>query len=213
MIPESLTPQNTTIVLIDFAIGFGNVFRSHALDLNVNNALTLADTALTYRSGLVVTNGIPAKTSGPYYTQLGKLLGEIPIVVRGGMFNAFLFEPFKEAVHRSGRKNLVVAGLVTEGCVLQTVLGGLREGYRVHVAVDACAGATRETHDTAVQRMVQAGATPLTAFSLASEFQVDQDRPDAKSFFGLTERYQPEMTFLAEYFQWSQSEAKKQLGN
>lgn len=212
MAPESLTPRNTTIILIDFAIGFGNVFRSHALDVNVNNALTLADTALAYKSGLVVTNGIPAKTSGPYYSRLVKLLGDTPIIVRGGMFNAFLFEPFKEAVAHTGRKNLVIAGLVTEGCILQTVLGGLREAYQMHVAVDACAGATRETHDTAVQRMAQAGAPPLTAFSLASEFQVDQDRPDAKNFFGLTERYQPEMTFLAEYFQWSQAEAKKQSG-
>lgn len=53
----------------------------------------------------------------------------------------------------------------------------------MHVAVDACAGASLEIHGTAVQQMTQAGAVALTAFSLASEFQVDQDRPNAKSFF------------------------------
>ena len=212
MAHEPLNPENTTIVLIDFAIGFGNVIRSHLLGLNVNNALTLADTALTYRSGLDVTNGTPAKTSGPYCSQLLKLLGHTPIIGRGGIFSAFVFEPFREAVARTARKNLVIAGLVTAGCVFQTVLGGLREGYQMHVAIDACAGATRATHNTAVQRLILLGTTPLTAFSLLQNSMSTTTVLTRKALFWPDWEVSTGNDISRRVFQWSQDEAKKQLG-
>lgn len=61
---------------------------------------------------------------------------------------------------------------MTEGCVRQTALSGLKRGYDVHVVVDAVAGETRETHYAAVQRLVQAGVVPVTWLAVTSEFQV-----------------------------------------
>lgn len=210
MAPEALTPANTTVVLIDFGLGFGNVFRSHPVLEHQNNALLLADLALGFQSGLVVTNGPSHKASGPYYPRLLDLLGDHPIIERGGMFNAFLFDRFKQAVREADRPNVVVAGLVTEGCVLQTVLGGMREGYRMHVNIDASAGATREIHEAAIQRMIQAGVVPVSTFSLAAEFVVDQSvAPGAKTFMELTQKYQPEMANMGAYFDWAQQDARQ----
>jgi hypothetical protein len=64
-----------------------------------------------------------------------------------------------------------MSGLLTEGCVLGTALAGLERGYEVYVAVDATAGETLETHQVAVQRMIQAGVVPVTWLSLASQYQ------------------------------------------
>ena len=64
-----------------------------------------------------------------------------------------------------------MSGLLTEGCVLGTALAGLERGYEVYVAVDATAGETLETHQVAIQRMIQAGAVPVTWLSLASQYQ------------------------------------------
>ena len=209
MYTESLTPQNTTIILLDFATGFGNIVRSHTLAVNKNNVLLLAQTALSYESGFVVTNGPAHKTLGLLYPELVNLLGTHPVITRGGMFNAFLFKGFADAVAATGRKNLVVAGLTTEGCVLQTVMGGLRLGYKMHVVVDTASGQSKESHDAAIQRMIQAGTVPLTAFSLAGEFQVDQDRPDVKKFIMLTNSYNPEMTLQNEFYQDAQEDEKE----
>jgi isochorismate hydrolase len=205
---EALTPENTTVVLIDYGLGFANVFRTPSLAQNQNNAALLADLALRFGSGLVVTNGPQHKASGPYYPNVLDVLGDHPVVERGGMFNAFLFDGFAEAVAATGRRNLVIGGLVTEGCVLQTALGGLREGYQVHVAVDACGAQSVETHQTAITRMTMAGVVPVTAFALASEFTVDQDGPNGPAFFALTAAYEPEMTALANYFTWAQGDAR-----
>ncbi|GAA5049706.1 nicotinamidase-related amidase [Thermocatellispora tengchongensis] len=179
---EPLTPANTTIVLVDHAVGFANVLRSHDTAAHINNVVGLAKTAVLYQSGLVVTNGLPSKPSGPLYPQLLEVIGDHPVIERGGNFNGFLDEGFAEAVRRTGRRKLAIAGVSTEGCVLQTVLGALREGYEVYLVVDASASVTAETHAVAVQRMVQAGAVPVTWFSLAGEFQVDHRYPTAPHY-------------------------------
>ncbi|WP_406186424.1 isochorismatase family protein [Streptomyces sp. NBC_01006] len=176
---EPLSPENTTVVLVDYAVGFANVLGSHDLGRHINNVVGLAKTAKWYGSGLVVTNGLPSKPSGPLYPELMEVLGDQPVIERACDLNAFLDEAFAEAVRAENRPNLVIGGIATDGCVLQTVLGGLRAGYRVHVAVDASASLTTETHEAAVQRMVQAGAVPVTWFSLAAEFQLDPKFHDA----------------------------------
>ncbi|MFI7702295.1 isochorismatase family protein [Nonomuraea sp. NPDC049480] len=190
---EPLTPENTTIILVDHAVGFANVLRSHEPALHVNNVVGLAKTALWYQSGLVVTNGLPTKPSGPLYPQLLEVIGDHPVIERGGNFDAFLDEEFARAVQRTGRRKLAIAGVSTEGCVLQTVLGALRADYEVHVVVDASASVTAETHATAVERMVRAGAVPVTWFSLAGEFQVDHRHPTAPFFQRLMREHVPTM--------------------
>ncbi|WP_202919216.1 isochorismatase family protein [Saccharothrix deserti] len=190
---EPLTPENTTIVLVDHAVGFANVLRSHDTALHINNVVGLAKTAKLYGSGLVVTNGLPSKPSGPLYPQLLEVIGDHPVIERGGNFNAFLDEAFTAAVRATGRRKLAIAGVSTEGCVLQTVLGALREDYEVHLVVDASASVTAETHETAVRRMVQAGAVPITWFSLAGEFTVDHRSPTAAHFQQLMREHVPTM--------------------
>ncbi|GAA1846499.1 isochorismatase family protein [Actinomadura bangladeshensis] len=115
------------------------------------------------------------------------------MIERGGNFNSFLDEDFARAVRETGRRRLAIAGVSTEGCVLQTVLGALREGYEVYLVVDASASVTAETHDTAVRRMVQAGAVPVTWFSLAGEFTVDHRSANAPHFQRLMREHVPTM--------------------
>ncbi|GKQ40667.1 isochorismatase family protein [Streptomyces sp. A012304] len=200
MTPEPLSPANTTIVLVDYAVGFANLLGSHDLASHIRSATGLAKTAKWYESGLVVTNGLPSKPSGPLYPELLEVIGDEPVIERTTDFNAFLYEPFAAAVRAEGRENLVIGGIATDGCVLQTVLGGLREGYRVHVAVDASASLTVEAHQTAVQRMVQAGAIPVTWFSLAAEFQLDPRFHDAPHRMRLMQENVPSMAMSARSF-------------
>jgi nicotinamidase-related amidase len=199
-IPEPLSPENTTVVLVDYAVGFANLLGSHDLKQHINNVVGLAKTAKWYESGLVVTNGLPTKPSGPLYPELLDAIGDQPVIERTVDFNAFLDAPFAEAVRAEDRPNLVVGGISTDGCVLQTVLGGLREGYRVHVAVDASASLSSETHDAAVQRMVQAGAVPVTWFALAAEFQLQPKFHDAPHRMRLMQEHVPAMAMSARSF-------------
>ncbi|MFJ9908965.1 isochorismatase family protein [Streptomyces sp. NPDC101152] len=200
MIPEPLNPANTTVILIDYAVGFANLLRSHNLTEHLNNVVGLAKTAKWYGSGLVVTNGESSRPSGPLYPELLEAIGDQPVIERTVDFNSFLDESFAQAVRAQDRENLVIAGIATDGCVLQSVLGGLRAGYRVHVAVDASASPSLEAHNTAVRRMVQTGAVPVTWFSLAAEFQLDPKFHDAPHRMRLMQENVPSMAMSARSF-------------
>ena len=205
---EVLTPENTTIILIDYAVGFANLLRSQDVATHINNVVGLAKTAVWYNSGLVVTNGLPSKPSGPLYPELLTVIGDHPVIERSTAFNGFLDENFAEAVRRAGRKKLVIGGIATDGCVLQTVLGALREGYEVYVVVDATASLTKETHDMAIWRMVLAGTVPITWFSLAAEFQLDPRFDNAPHRARLMQEHVPTMTMAARTFFAGQQQAQ-----
>lgn len=140
----------------------------------------LTKTAKWYKSGLVVTNGQSTKASGPLYPELLDAIGDEPVIERAVDFNSFLDEAFNGG--RPGR------GAPESRCrrhrhrrlrAADTVLGGLHEGYRVHVAVDASASLSTEAHNAALQRTIRAGAVPVTWFSLAAEFQLQPKFHDA----------------------------------
>tara|TARA_R110002020_G_scaffold47707_23_gene135881 strand:- start:725 stop:1357 length:633 start_codon:yes stop_codon:yes gene_type:complete len=207
MTQEMLTPENTTVILIDYAVGFANLLRSHDLSTHLNNAVALAKLAINWNTGLVVTNGVPSKPTGALYPELATVIGGHPVIERPAHYNSFLDPNFRAAVEATGRKKLVIGGVSTEGCVLQTVLGALREGYEVYVVVDASASLSRETHEAAVQRMIQAGAVPVTWFSVSGEFLVDQTAPQSAIHQKLMAEHVPEMRMGVLHYKSAQAQA------
>lgn len=199
---EPLTPGNSTVVLVDYAVGFANVLRSHDLGEHINNVVGLARTAQSYGAELVVTNGADSRPSGPLYPELAEAIGDTPVVVRTGgeAFNAFLDEGFARAVQETGRKRLIIGGIATDGCVLQTSLAALRAGYDVHVVVDATATTSAQAHETAIQRMVMSGIVPVTWWSLAAEFQLDPKFRDSPIRSRLMAAHQPLMMMSGRTF-------------
>jgi nicotinamidase-related amidase len=92
--------------------------------------------------------------------------------------NAWETPEFLAAVRATGRRKLVLCALWTEMCMAFPALDALAEGYDVYPVVDAIAGTSVEAHSAALERVVQAGAHPVTWVSLAGELQRDWARPD-----------------------------------
>jgi nicotinamidase-related amidase len=183
MARRHVSADDSAIVMIDYAVGFANLFRSHTVAENSNAAVAVAKIAQIYGVPLVVTSGPDEAPGGPLYPALKGTLGDHPVVIRLGAFDGFDEPQFEEAIEATGRRRLVMAGLMTEGCVLQTALTALDRGYEVFVVVDASAGETLETHQVAVQRMVQAGVIPTTWLSITSEYQRTWQNESTKEQF------------------------------
>jgi len=187
-IQEPFTPQNTTIMMVDYSAGFVNTFRSHNVNEHITATVALAKTALGLRSGLVVNLG-HGQTP---YPQLVAALGGHPIIYRGGEYNAFDNAEVEAAVEKTGRPRVAIAGISTDGCVIQTAMGALRRGYTVALVEDATAGLTLEAHNIAVRRMMQAGVVPLSWLALATEFQMNwENAATAQAYFGLIAEASP----------------------
>jgi nicotinamidase-related amidase len=92
-------------------------------------------------------------------------------------------------VERTARKKLILAGLWTEVCVAFPALDAIRAGYQVYVVADAIGGVSRVAHESAMQRMVQAGAIPISVLGLACELQRDWGRPQAERLRAVMREY------------------------
>ncbi|HVN33299.1 MAG TPA: isochorismatase family protein [Thermoanaerobaculaceae bacterium] len=185
---EPFTPENTTILMVDYSVGFLNSFRSHAVSDHLTATVALAKTAVGFHTGFVVNLGAGQKP----YPQLVDAIGDHPIIYRGGEYNALDNPEVAKAVEATGRKRIAIGGISTDGCVIETAFGALRRGYTVALVADATAGETRETHDLAVQRMVQAGVVPVSWLSLATELQMDWSKGDtAQAYFALIAEASP----------------------
>jgi hypothetical protein len=185
---DPFTPENTTILMVDYSIGFLNSFRSHTVSDHLTGTVALAKIGLGFKTGLVVNLGAGQKP----YPQLVEALGDHPIIFRGGEYNALDNPDVVKAVEEAGRPRLVIGGISTDGCVIETAFGALRRGYTVGLVGDATAGETRETHELALQRMIQAGVVPLSWLSLATELQMDWQRQEtSKAYFSLIAEASP----------------------
>lgn len=168
---ERRTPQNTAVVLVDPMTVYADLFRSQSIEENVSGTVALVKTALGFGLPLVVTATSANSPRGALYPRVAEALGDHPVVRRGRWFDAFDDAGFEDAIRRTGVKHLVIAGLMTEGCVLYTALGALRRDYTVSLVVDASAGESEVQHHAATTRLTQLGVTPVTWFSFATELQ------------------------------------------
>ncbi len=169
-----LAPDNCTLILIDhqplqFA-GVQNIDRT----LLVNNVVGLAKTAKVFGVPTILTTVLEER-GGYLVKDIQNVFPEQKPIDRTTL-NTWEDERVVKAVEKIGRKKLVIAALWTEICLAYPVLSALGDDYEVFIVTDASGGVSVEAHERAVQRMVQAGAAPVTWIGFASELQRDWAR-------------------------------------
>ncbi|AZC24063.1 hydrolase [Pseudomonas sessilinigenes] len=176
-IRELLTPHNSALILIDhqpqMAFGVQSIDRQ-ALK---NNTVALAKAARIFNVPSILTSVETESFSGYIWPELLAVFPEQQPIERTSM-NSWEDRHLVAAVQATGRKKLVMAALWTEVCLTFPALEALAEGYEVYIVTDASGGTSQEAHDMAVQRMVQAGAVPVTWQQVLLEYQRDWARKD-----------------------------------
>jgi len=173
-----LTPQNAVLALIDYQPEQYAGVGSMPHDELVANVTLLGHVATAFQLPVVLSTVYVKHGMTATNPELRTALPGVPEIDRTTM-NSWEDPEFRAAVERTGRRKLVIAGLWTEVCVAFPTLDALREGYEVYFVADAIGGVSRAAHEAAVQRMVQAGATPVSVLGLACELQRDWGRPGA----------------------------------
>jgi nicotinamidase-related amidase len=120
-----------------------------------------------------VTSSFEAGPNGLLMPELKELFPDAPYIARPGQINAWDNEDFVAAIKATGRKQLIIAGVVTDVCVAFPTLSALAEGYQVFVVVDASGTFNKSVRDSALMRMAHAGAEMTNWFAVACELQRD----------------------------------------
>lgn len=166
------TALDTAVVFVDhqpqMTFGVANIDRA----LLLNNVTLLAKAAKEFNVPVVLTAIETESFSGYMWPQLlDVFLGQC--VVERSSMNAWDDQAFRQAVEATGRKKILIAGLWTEVCVAWPTIEMLGAGYDMYVVEDSCGATSIAAHEAALSRMVQAGATRLTALAALLEWQRD----------------------------------------
>ena len=170
-----LIPSEAVLLLVDFQAGLGFGVESTSRQVVLNNAVALARTAIAFRVPVVASTSASRVYSGPMFPALQAALPSTTPIERRNM-NVWEDDVARRAIQETGRKNLIVAGLLTEACVSFPVLSALHDGFEVYVVADTCGGLTQAGHELALRRMEAAGAKLTSWIQVLLEFQRDWTR-------------------------------------
>lgn len=170
-----LTPKNHTLILIDHQPQMAFATRSIDIAELRNNVTGLAKAANVFKVPTILTTVAAKSFSGPIFPELQAVLPDQKPIDRTTM-NTWEDQRVVDQVKKLGRKKVVMAALWTEVCLVEPVLSAIDDGYDVYIVTDASGGVSKEAHDMAVQRMVQAGAHPITWLQYMLELQRDWAR-------------------------------------
>ncbi|MEN3808979.1 hydrolase [Chromobacterium piscinae] len=175
--PLLLTPRDHTLIMIDYQSQMA--FATHSIDIPTlrNNAGLVASAAAGFGVSAILTTVAEKSFSGPMFDEVTAPFPDLRMLDRTSM-NTWEDAAVIDRVNQIGKGRIVLAGLWTSVCIVGPALSALDQGFEVYVIADACGDISTEAHERAMQRMVQAGARPITSLQYLLELQRDWARAD-----------------------------------
>lgn len=168
-----LNKDDAAVLLIDHQVGLMSLVRDINPDAFKNNVLATADLAAYFNLPTILTTSFEDGPNGPLLPELVEKFPDAPMIARPGQINAWDNEDFVAAVKATGKKQLIIAGIVTEVCVAFPALSALEEEFEVFVVTDASGTFNEITRNAAWDRMSKAGAQLMSWFGIACELHRD----------------------------------------
>lgn len=169
---QTLTPDNAVLAMIDHQTGLLVSCRDQDPHLLTANIKGLCAMAKTVGMPSVVTASMAEGPNGPVMPEITEILGE-QVINRAGEINAWKSPEFKQAIEKTGKKKIIMAGIVTDVCLMFPAISAVAEGYDVYAVVDASGTWNNAVGEAAIARMTQAGVKVATWASVLAEVMDD----------------------------------------
>jgi len=177
-----LKADDVALLLIDHQSGLFQTVHDIGVAQLRTNVAALTRAAVLLGAPVISTTSAANGPNGPLMPEIAKFAADHVHIPRNGEINAWDSRAFVEAVHGTGRKTLVIAGVWTSVCVLFPALSALAEGYTVHAVLDASGDISPAAAQAAAMRMAQAGVAVTSTNSVIAEMQQTWAREDALQF-------------------------------
>ena len=178
---ETLTPDNSVVLLIDHQVGLMQLIDDMPPEQAKNNVVGLAKAAKTLGLPVVLTTSRDWGPNGVIVPELKAVFPDVEVIRRPGVINAYRWPAFREALEATGRRKVIIAGVTDSTCLQFPSLDMVLDGYDVYAVIDASgAEAPGElVRDATVATLAQAGVKVRTWFSVAAELVADWRRDEA----------------------------------
>ena len=195
-----LAKDNAACLLVDHQAGLISLVQDFSPGEFKNTVLALAASAKYFKLPTILTTSFENGPNGPLVPELKEIFPDAPYIARPGNINAWDNEDFVAAIKKTGRKQLIIAGVVTEVCVAFPALSAIEEGYEVFVVTDASGTFNEVTRHAAWLRMQAAGVQLMSWFGMACELHRDW-RNDIEGLGALFSTYLPNYrNLMTSYF-------------
>ena len=168
-----LSREDAACLLVDHQSGLISLVQDFSPAEFKNNVLALAARARYFGLPTILTTSFENGPNGPLVPELKEMFAGAPYIARPGNINAWDNDDFVAAVKATGRRQLVIAGVVTEVCVAFPALSAVEAGYEVFVVTDASGTFNEVTRHAAWARMAAAGVQLMNWFGVACELHRD----------------------------------------
>ena len=197
MAPSSklVRKEDAAILLVDHQTGLSSLVRDFGHDEFKSNVLALAACARHFGLPTILTSNMDDGPNGPLLPEIKAMFPNAPYVRRTGEINAWDNAEFVQAVRATGRRQIVLAGIVTDVSVAMPALTAAEQGFEVFIVADACGTFSSAVRDAAHRRMMMAGVQVINWFALACELNRDW-RNDARGLATLFARHVPDYANL-----------------
>ena len=172
-----ITPNDHTLIMIDYQSQMSFATKSIDAFTLRNNAALVAQSAAGFGVSTILTTVAEKSFSGPMFSEITDAFPGEPLLDRTSM-NTWEDAEVIKRVNLIGKDRVVLAGLWTSVCIVFPALSALDQGYEVYFIADACGDVSGEAHEQAINRMVQAGARPMTSLQYLLELQRDWARTE-----------------------------------
>ncbi|HZW10426.1 MAG TPA: isochorismatase family protein [Phycisphaerales bacterium] len=177
-----IDPSDAVMLLIDHQSGLFQLVRDMDLLTLRHNVTALAKVSCLAKIPTFTTASVPDGPNGPLIPEIHHFNPEAVYIPRTGQINAWDNPKWVEAIERTGRKTLLIAGTLTSVCMAFPTLSALAAGYRVFTIVDASGNWSKMATDITMARVIQAGAYPIDTYAVLAELMSTWNRADAMDF-------------------------------
>jgi nicotinamidase-related amidase len=204
-----IDPDDAVMLLIDHQAGLFQLVRDIDQPVLRSHAIALAKIAYLAKMPTFTTASVPDGPNGPLIPEIHQVNPNAVYIPRTGQINAWDNPPWVQAIEKTNRKTLIIAGTLTSVCLAFPALSAVEAGYKVFCVVDASGNWSQMATDLTVARITQAGAMPIDTFAVLSEVMSTWNRPDAGKFADImVEHIVPPYRALIESYDKAQSVQK-----
>ncbi len=205
---KKLNKDDAALLLVDHQSGLISLVQDFTPDDFKNNVIALADIGKFFKLPTILTTSFDEGPNGPIVPEILERFPDAPFIHRPGQINAWDNEDFVKAVKATGRKQLIIAGVVTDVCVAFPTLSALEESYDVFVVADASGTFNTTVQQATWNRMSKAGAQLINWFAVACELQRDW-RNDMEGLATLLSNHLPNYrNLMTSYFKLQEAMKK-----
>ena len=200
-----IDPDDAVLLLIDHQSGLFQLVRDIDQPTLRAHVTALAKVSRLAEIPTFTTASVPDGPNGPLIPEIHQHNPDAVYIPRTGQINAWDNPPWVEAIEKTGRKTLLIAGTLTSVCMSFPTLSALAEGYKVFTVVDASGNWSKMATDITLARVAQAGAYPIDTYAVLAELMATWNRPDAMEFAAvMAEHIVPPYTGLIESYEKAQ---------